>query len=77
MLAVHLLPRHEVLGGREPRRVKAGEVCLPKHFKLCFRVDGSYQKMLSPQVAQLSSCFPHGLYTEKGSELFSSVGLFP
>lgn len=67
----------EVLGGGEPQMMRAGEVCPPEHFKLRFRIDGIYQKMLSKQVAHLSLCFTYGLYTERGSELFSSVGLFP
>lgn len=62
-MAVHLLPRHEVLGGREPWRVKAGEVCLPEHFKLSFRVDGNYVKPTSGTVELVLSIW--SLYRER------------
>lgn len=73
--AVHSLQR-QALGGKEPHMVRAGEVCPPEHFKLSFRIDSIYRNMLSKQVTHLSLCFTYGLYTEKGSKVFSSVGLF-
>ena len=36
-----------VLGGEEPQVARAGQVCPTARFKLCFRLDGIFQKMLS------------------------------